>query len=812
MIRRPMLFAACASAAAVMLSFYAGSASAAICAVLLSAWLISCGQQRAAEDQRCRKNRHAAWLFLVFFCLGAFAFWQEDRILTKEADSLRGSSLQGEITDCTEKTSRSGDPCLQFTIRTEEGPVAVRYYEHDSNGADRSYRNGEQALEGCLAEITGDLEEPDGKRNPGCFDYALYLKSMGITKTVNCDDIIVHPCRPFAEAPISFIRNSVCKVREDFIRRLAGRTDQQTAAMMRAIMFGDKGGLDEETLETFQKNGTAHILAVSGLHIGIIYAFILKLWRGRRRWAFFGFNMTFFVLYAAAAGFSPSVTRAVVMVLLHILAGVRGWRYDLSSAAFAVALAVILRNPFMLFNTGFQMSFLAVLTLTLILPYIRRFYTGVFLASLAVQIGLGPFILYQFNYFSFLTVLINVPVVALAGLIVPAGLASMALGASGLPACGIADQALQMLCRIMAQLNAAGQAGGMSTVQIPSPPLWCMAFYYTALLLFATEEGRLALIRASDKGKYVFKTALLILLVSAVFQAFASDGFRKCDITFVDVGQGDCMHLRIDDRSRLLNRNDTYHVLIDGGGRDGFDVGKQILRPYLLKNGVGKIDLAILTHLHNDHYDGIRSLCRMGMVEKLCVYEGYKTEEERILAECGLEQDDLIYAAAGDVLTLGDASFTMLAPPALTDSEYVRLSKEEEDENKKSLLIKAEYHAVTVMMTGDIGEEGEQSVMESGREHLDCDILKVGHHGSKTSSCEQFLAAVAPKVAVIQVGENNMYGHPSPETLQRLSDAGASVYRNDLMGAVGFELERGKIRKAVTIKKQQQRTDFNISI
>lgn len=812
MIRRPMLFAACAAAAAVMLSFYAGSAAAAIGAAMLSAWLIFHGNERAAGNQPRSKSRRAAWLFLVCFCLGALAYWHEDRLLAREADSLCGSSLLGEITDCTEKTSRSGDPCLQLTIKTEQGLVAARYYERDPDGAGQSYRNGEQALEGCVAELTGELKEPGGRRNPGCFDYALYLKSLGITKTVTCDAMTVHPCRPFAAAPRSFIRNRVCKVRESFLRRLAGRTDRQTAAMMRAIMFGDKGGLDEEMLETFQKNGTAHILAVSGLHIGIIYAFILKLWRGRRRWAFFGFNMTFFILYAAAAGFSPSVTRAVVMVLLHTLAGIRGWRYDLSSAAFAVALAVILRNPFMLFNTGFQMSFLAVLTLTLILPYIRRFYTGVFLASLAVQIGLGPFILYQFNYFSFLTVLINVPVVALAGLIVPAGLAAMVFEETGFYARGIADEAVQALCRIMAELNEAGQAGGISTAQIPSPPLWCMAFYYAALLLFATEEGRLALIRAAHKGKYVLKTVLLILLVSAAFQAFASDGFSKCDITFVDVGQGDCMHLRIDDGSRLLRKHNAYHVLIDGGGRDGFDVGKQILRPYLLKNGVGKIDLAIVTHLHNDHYDGIRSLCRMGMVERLCVYEGYKTEEKQILSECSLERDDLIYAAAGDVFTLGDASFTMLAPPALTDSEYARLSEEEEDENKKSLLIKTEYHEVTVMMTGDIGEEGEQAVMVNHREQLDCDILKVGHHGSRTSSCEQFLDAVSPAVAVIQVGENNMYGHPSPETLQRLSDTGASVYRNDRMGAIGFELGTGKIRKAVTIKKQQQRTDFNIPI
>lgn len=794
-----MLYAACGAATAVLVSYYAGTATAIAGVFLMAAVMLLPGGTWESD----RKMRHIALIVLVFYCLGTAAFWLKDNSLSEEAAALDGNSLRGEIIDCAYKTNQSGEPYLQIIVESAEKKTKGKAIARCSEALiDRSHDQNQnaKAMEGRLVDISGNLQDPTGKRNPGCFDYFLYLRSQGITKTVFCDSITVYPQRCFRDAPFSYLRSLICKTREDFIDRLGKNTDPETAAMMRAIMFGDKGELDEETLEMFQKNGTAHILAVSGLHIGIIYGFILKLWRGRRRWLFLGFNLVFFLMYAAAAGFSPSVTRAVVMVLLHILAGIRGWRYDLSNAAFAVGLLVILHNPYMLFNTGFQMSFLAVLTLVLVLPYLKRVYAGMFLASLAVQIGLGPYILYQFNYLSLLAVLINVPVVFLAGLIVPAGLVSMVSGAAGSPVCGGVDEAVRVLCRLLQELNLAGQMDGMTSIRIPSPPIWAMAAYYLALLLFATEEGRLALMRAEHKGLYILKMLLVVAVLSAGFHAFASDGFGKCDLTFVDVGQGDCMHLRIEDSRKIIGKNDVYHVLVDGGGRDSFDIGKKILLPYLLKNGVGKIDLAIVTHLHNDHYDGIRSLCRLGVVEKLCVYEGYKIGEEEILEECGLDREDLIYAAAGDVVTLGDASFTMLAPPACSDAEYVRLAEKEEDENTKSLLIRIDYHGVSAMMTGDIGGDGEIDAMERRSiKDMQCDILKVGHHGSKTSSCDEFLDAVHPSIAVIQVGEHNMYGHPSPETLEKLAARNISVYRNDLQGAVGIEIRKGKPQKVRTM-------------
>ena len=249
----------------------------------------------------------------------------------------------------------------------------------------------------------------------------------------------------------------------------------------------------------------------------------------------------------------------------------------------------------------------------------------------------------------------------------------------------------------------------------------------------------------------------------------------------VDVGQGDCIHFRIGGKN----------VMIDGGGREGYDVGEKTLKPYLLKNGVRKIDLAFVTHLHTDHYEGIRSLCRAGMVKKLCVYEGYRPVEKDILSECGIRKEDIIYVSSGDVITVGSARFTILSPVKRSLLEYEELIQDEEDENRKSLMIKAEYKGINTIVTGDIGYDGENDVLERiGRDGLDCDILKVGHHGSRTSTSWDFLKALSPEIAVIQVGMN-FYGHPSKGVLDRLSASGIKYFRNDRNGAVGIRIKRG---------------------
>ncbi len=272
---------------------------------------------------------------------------------------------------------------------------------------------------------------------------------------------------------------------------------------------------------------------------------------------------------------------------------------------------------------------------------------------------------------------------------------------------------------------------------------------------------------------------------------------------------------------RPLHRCGSVY-LIDGGGSSDYDVGRKTLREYLLKNGMSHVDGTFVTHLHTDHYKGICELAKAGMVEHLYVYDGYRPCEAQICEETGLRADQIDYLYAGQRLELQkpggllrsrvekDAdetvSVTVLWPEKKTDSEYVRLLADETNENDMSLLLRVDYLGVSMLATGDMDENGENAVIASVRkngdaldsEPLQSDILKVGHHGSKTSTSELFLNYVNPLVAVIQVGKN-MYGHPTPEAIARLEGDGAAVYRNDLDGAVGIVIGKGVIRRILTM-------------
>ena len=819
MIRRSMLFVAAGFTASILTGHYMGMAFCSAASAVSIFVLLLLDMNMHSE-----KFILVAWLLVISFGAGTVCCFISNQKFDYQSKKYSASdnavsSLAGTVTDCEKKRNSSGEKYIEITVKSKDGTVLVKKYFNEEKRYSESEENelAKTAVPGAKINAVGTIQSPAGRRNPGCFDYALYLKSIGITSTMTAENLSV-------ETGAKTMQGRLFLVKENFIDRLSARTNSDTAAVIKAIMFGDKGELDEGTLEVFQRNGTAHILAVSGLHIGIIYGFLLKIWTllgsltggmigGSRRWCFFGFIAAFFSCYMVFAGFSPSVVRAVLMVLLHVFAQITNRRYDLNNAALLVVTIVLAHNPFMIFNAGFQMSFLAVLTMTLVMPFIKNVYSGIFLASLAVQIGLGPFVIYNFNYLSLAAVFINVPVIAIAGMIVPLGIVAMTLEMT--PAFGPVSWAADVLCRVLQWFNDAVEINGITTFQIASPPLWALTFYYLLLLVLVTEEGRLAVIRAGKgflaRFKYIIKTAAVVLTAAIAFAAFAGDGFGSCNMTFVDVGQGDCMCIKAD--AGILHGEKCY--LIDGGGSMNYNVGKQTLRPYLLKNGIRRIDGAFVTHLHTDHYQGICELAREGMVKNLYVYEGNRCIEDKICSDTGIDPDRIHYLKAGDAVDLrnGDSNkkhgskdnIEVMWPDKKTVSEYAKQIENPEDENEACLILKLNIEGKSILATGDIGEELMDDIACN---EVDCDILKVPHHGSKYSISDKFIDAASPEYAVIQVGKNN-YGHPAPETVHKYESLKgkiihgttfAGLYRNDECGAVGFEIRKGKIRRIRTIK------------
>ena len=326
-----------------------------------------------------------------------------------------------------------------------------------------------------------------------------------------------------------------------------------------------------------------------------------------------------------------------------------------------------------IYDPSLQMSFIAVMAMSLVAPYIKRFHDGVFTGSLAVQAGLLPYIAYTFNCIPLAAFLINIPLIALTGIIVPLGVCCLVMDSlsEGIPA---AHELLSALIAILVKGNSLTCIDGRTTFLCRSPSPFLIAAFYLSLLVIFSENGRVLMARYGHRFLVLSITA--VFCCSCIYAASMKTGFEKADLVFVDVGQGDCMHMKIDDSARLLFRDDVYHVLIDGGGRENYSVGEKTLKPYLLKNGTKKIDLALVTHLHTDHYDGIRTLCRMGMVRKLCIYEGYKVREEQILAECALKREDIVYVTAGDVIDLGGRRLEVYEMPGHTKGSIVLVDRD----------------------------------------------------------------------------------------------------------------------------------------
>ena len=775
MVRRPLLYITAAFAAAVMISYHAGTAMSLIaCTVLM---LTNCCFP--AENRHLRKT---VFLIAAGCMAGTVSFaYQEisEPFLMQRAGTqiqLRAEVVQTEV---KESTAGWGEKNSYLQIKADvfqadgaalkkEERILVKYYGE------------EQAVPGDVITVSGIIQLPDEQRNPGCFDYRMYLRSVGIRMIMTAETFECDKVKTFQGMLYIF--------REKFLDELEKAAGTETAGMMRAVLFGGKTELEEDVLEEFQKNGTAHVLAVSGLHVGIIYGFITKLWRWKKRLLYFMMLAVFFVCYMVMASFSPSVVRAVMMIELHVFADITGRRYDLSSAAFFTALVMMSLNPMQIFNAGFQMSFLAVLTLSLMIPVVKKIYSGMFLGSIAVQAGLMPYTVYTFNYMSLAAVFINVPVIFMTGIIVPAGLCSAFFFVFSEPLFELTGGILKGLCVILTGFNSMTCIDGITVFQAVSPFAWMLAAYYISLLFFVSEEGRLMIMRHHKKT--AVSMVILAVFLSLAFSCAAGNDFRKADLVFVDVGQGDCMHLR----------TDSGDYLIDGGGSIGYETGKKTLKPYLLKNGTVKISGAFVTHLHTDHYKGVTELCMEGMVEKLFIYDGNRVREKEILEETGLEAEDIVYISMGQKVVLDDeTAVTVMWPEKKTSKEYEAMMTDEADENESSLILKVDIKGHSVIATGDVDSECLDRLAGLWNSGLDADILKVPHHGSKYSWSEAFTEAVSPDYAVFQVGKNN-FGHPDQGVVENYLGKDIMVYRNDENGAVGFDFAKDGAVEIMTVR------------
>lgn len=574
-------------------------------------------------------------------------------------------------------------------------------------------------------------------------------------------------------------------------RRLARAADSYSfygySPLIKAMTIGDSGAVDSETRETFAQAGIAHLLAVSGLHIGIIAAavhFMLGLFPiGIRKRRIFVITAVF--LYAGICGFRPPVTRAALMLLAVYGAALMERRNDSENALFASLLVILAITPSALFGASLQLSFAAVWSIVtfhgpvygFLTNIIRsrsnrvvRFFTSLFAVSLTAWIGTAAISLCHFGTVSPYSTAVNLLAVPLSFPIVIGGFAAIAAGSIGGPLVPVASvlslfsgacvRLLIYIAHLVSKLPAFPAADTF-------PPI--------AAALFMAWLYVVSRARASDILK---KTAVYLPLVSLVVWAWhpvAKKEFREGAsgyMVFFDVGQGDAALVSVENGPRFL---------VDTGPRFGdYDTGKAVIAPGLGNLGICRIDGVFVSHGHSDHIGGLESI--LDAVQVGGIYCPADIADS-LSGRFGIPVTAL---AAGDSIAFSNGGIFVLAPP---DSETHPF--DETGDNDSSLVMRVDMGKARVLFTGDI--EGQvQSLLTVWGSRLDADMLKVPHHGAGGLRTD-FLSRISPETAVISCGEGNRYGHPNAGTLDELKSYGSHVFRTDRAGSIVVEMPSMRI-------------------
>lgn len=642
--------------------------------------------------------------------------------------------------------------------------------------------------------VYGILQAPSKKRNPKMFDYQMYLKSKGIYGILYGENKQV---QVIGEGHLSYVARIANSIKDHITQVIFSILPEKEGGVLLGILLGDKDFLDTNIYQTFKDIGIAHILAVSGLHVGIVYLFINRLLRRFSSKIKIPVLLAVLCFYVMITGCSVSILRAASMGVISMIGPILNRRYDALSALCVVAFIFLVFNPISLMDVGFQLSFAAVSSIIAlyqpILNRLRRlpdFLREVLAVSIAAQVGLIPVIAYHFNYMALGALIVNIPIVMLVGYIVPLGFIMIIIGFVHLQMAVILGGILFYLTNLMITLSDLVKSVPFASVSVISPSWFFILWYYGFLSIFIMDENKIKYYRCSRKRLLLLMLGCYIMGMGLVYVIP-----NKMKITFLDVGQGDCM---------LIQTPMGKNILIDGGGNDPnikrkVDVGEDILVPFLLKNRIRKIDMILLSHHHKDHIGGLLRVLEDLKVNRLIMgMDDEKIEDVKKLKEQCFTKKIRLYKGKRDDTVHVEKHLSMSILHPINHSMKIG----EEEANNQSLVVLLAYRGKNILFTGDIEGETEKVLMENYPQ-LKVDVLKVPHHGSISSSTDAFIAAINPKIAIIQVGKNH-FGHPHPQVLDRFAKRDVAVFRNDENGAVILTIDEKGIKVKTTIESHNQ--------
>ena len=651
-------------------------------------------------------------------------------------------SLQGTVNSY----NINGDK-LTIYLKAKE-IVIVNYYFKSLN--EKTYFEDNLKL-GDLILVAGELEEPERNRVFNGFDYKKYLYNKHIFYLMNANNISIME----KNSGLLFYFKNLVMDRINSISKSKG--------YIMTFILGDKSFIDNEVKESYQDNGISHLFAVSGMHISLFAGIMLFFLKRVSYNNYFNYGMVclFLLFYLFLAGFPASLLRASVMFILFSINKVFNLKISNLNILFMVIITILFIDPFYLFDIWFQFSYLISGTLIMMrwkIGVIKSKLKRSFYVSVVCFLVSFPICIYNFYGTNFMSVLFNLFYIPFVSIIVfPLSLITFVFP--------FLDSVLYYSIFVMERISLFISSINFGYIIFPKVNFGVYFIYYIVIFL------------SFWKIEFVL-LFLVMLLIHKGYIYFNSNLY----VYYLDVGQGDSALIRLP--------NNSGNILIDTGGkfsyemekwrekRSKYSIVKSSTIPFLKSFGIKKLDYFILSHGDYDHMGEAINLVENFKVEKVIFNCGLYNDLENELIEV-LDKKKIKYYSCIKELNIDNNKFHFLQ------------TKEYDNENENSNVIYTELNGYKFMFMGDAGVEKEKDILEKYNVSK-IDVLKIGHHGSKTSSDKNFIDEMNPKYSVISVGKNNRYGHPNKEVLNNLDNS--KIYRTDQDGSIMFKIKNNKLK------------------
>lgn len=659
-------------------------------------------------------------------------------------------------------------------------------------------------------KIKGDIQRFTKGTNPGQFNEYIYYKSLRIDYKVLAKNVSI------VNNEYAYFANKLQEIRSILKQTYQKFLPEEDAGILCAMLLGDKSSLPQETKELYQKNGIAHILAISGLHISMIglflYKFLKKIYIPNE--INIPCTILFLFSYAQMTGFSVSTNRATIMLTISLCAILLGRTYDFITAICLSGTIILLQNPYQLVNCGFLLSFGAVLGISVVYPIIKKcifpseeknrkvnktvesirivlFHwtkkelaehkkwrsgkkiiyklVDAFLISLSVNLITLPILLYFYYDFPIYSIFLNLLILPFVSLLIALAVLLAFIGmfseffamffAGGIHAIFVF---YEKVCNLTISLPN-------SIITIGKPQIEQLVIYYGLIFL------------AIFVYNVIPKLTLPIMLICCL-SIFVPTPSNNLSITVMDVGQGD----------GILLRNETGTTyFIDGGSTDIKNLGQYRITPCLKAKGISYIDYALVTHMDQDHISGLMELLEKqeepGVIQiGTLILPDTDLKDDAFLKMVKLAMKkniNVTYLKKEDKIIDGELSLSCLHP-------YKGFNTTER--NVYSMVLYMKYHSFSMLFTGDVEKEGEEALI-ANKELPKCDIYKVAHHGSQYTNSDSLLDRLQPHYAIVSAGEGNRYRHPHKEVLQRLASRKCPCFSTIDHGAIEVCITKDKI-------------------